>query len=376
MTVKRWRDKWVVDFIDHSGKRQRRVSPVQTRRGAEDHEAELKNASSISTPSSESSGEGRLNDFAKEWLTTYVAVNNKPSEVVNKESALRVHLLPFFENCRLRDISARDIERYKAAKLDQTSPQKKRPISAKSVNNHLAILRKMLATAVDWNLLDRLPRIKKLKVAPSKFDWLTQDESARFLDAIDKHYAQWRAIFWIALRAGLRRGEIFALQWDDVDLIARILTVRRSVYRGKLVAPKGGRERSIPMTGQLTQVIKAHRSATMLKSEFLFPKEAGSLSKHQDHIDRPLHGALKRAGLRRMRFHDLRHSFASQLVTRGRSLKEVQELLGHESITMTMRYAHLAPERMRDAVSVLDADKTETKTTPSVEQSESKNSAG
>ena len=109
------------------------------------------------------------------------------------------------------------------------------------------------------------------------------------------------------------------------------------------------------MTDRLAGVLKEHRAATMLKSEFVFPAENGSLTTHQDHVDRPLHGALKRAGMRRIRFHDLRHSFASQLVSAGRSLKEVQELLGHESIQVTMRYAHLAPERMRDAVAVLDS---------------------
>ena len=93
---------------------------------------------------------------------------------------------------------------------------------------------------------------------------------------------------------------------------------------------------------------------TLLKGDLVFPADDGTLSIHQDHVDRPLKGALKLAGLRNIRFHDLRHAFASQHVSAGRSIKEVQELLGHETIQMTMRYAHLAPERMRDAVEALE----------------------
>jgi integrase len=357
MTVTRWRGKWVVDYYDASGARLRRVSPVQTRRGAEAFEVELRTAEPVSSTSTASSAKEattvRLADFAPEWLTTYAVVNNKPSEVVGKESTLRVHLLPFFENRRLDEISARDVERYKAEKLD---PKREGgPLSPKTVNNHLTILRKLLASAIEWGLLEKLPVIRKLKVPASKFDWLTQEESERFLKAVDQHHSQWRALFWAALRTGLRRGELFALEWDDVDLVAKSITVRRSVYRGKLVPPKNGRTRTVPMTDRLTAVMKEHRAKTMMRGEYVFPGEDGSLTTHQDHVDRPLHGALKRAGLRRITFHSLRHSFASQLVSAGRSLKEVQELLGHESIQVTMRYAHLAPERMREAVSVLDS---------------------
>lgn len=383
MTAKRWRNQWVVDFINSSGKRIRRVSPVQTKRGAEQFEHELRlqleaghdpgsavRGSSTSTPSSqttevadasepEQGPSPRFDEFAVEWLRSYVVPNLKPSAVVNRESTLRVHLIPFFGNLRLDEITPRLIEAYKAEKLERGRAQHAKvqgpQLSPKSVNNHLAILRKLLATAEEWELLDRVPKVRKLRAAPGAFDWLTAEESARFLAAVEEHYPQWRTLFWIALRTGMRRGEIFGLEWDAVDLDARIVTVNHSVYRGRLDAPKSGKSRAIPMTARLAQVISEHRAASMMKSRFLFPGDDGKAPRHLDHVDRPLHGALKRAGLRRIRFHDLRHSFASQLVSAGRPLKEVQELLGHGSMTMTMRYAHLAPERMRDAVEVLEA---------------------
>lgn len=117
---------------------------------------------------------------------------------------------------------------------------------------------------------------------------------------------------------------------------------------------KGGKARTLPLTRDVTEVLKSSRKGA--RDAFLFPSKDGKLSRHQGHADRPLKGALKRAGLRPIRFHDLRHSFASQLASGGRSLKEVQEVLGHESTAVTMRYAHLAPGRMREAVAVLDGD--------------------
>lgn len=352
MTVTRWRKKWTVDFTLPSGQRVRRVSPVQTKRGAEEYALTLRHGLSTSMPSS-TGPTPTFREFAVEWLATYAVANNRPSEVVAKESILRVHLIPFFDNRKLEQIGPRDIEAYKALKLH--GQRGERHLSAKSINNHLVVLRKCLVTAIEWGFLDKLPTIRRLPVPPAKFDWLNQEESQRFLAAIAKHYPQWEALFWLALRTGMRRGELFALSWGDVDLVAGRVTVRHSVYRGRFVAPKSGRERTIPLTHGVVEVVQLHRADTLLKGELVFPGKGGGLTLHQDHVDRPLHGALKLAGLRRLRFHDLRHSFASQLASAGRSLKEVQELLGHQSIQMTMRYAHLAPGRLREAVEVLES---------------------
>lgn len=349
MAVKRHRGKWVVEF-KFDGKRLRRVSPVQTKRGAQQYEIELRLALSTSTPCSDEPGAEvpRLAEFAPEWLTTYAAVNNKASEVIAKESVLRVHLLPFFGNRRLDEIRGRDIERYKADRL-------KRGLSPKTVNNHLTVLRKLLVTAQEWEMIEHVPRVRRLKAAMPDFDWLRPDESRRFLAAVERYYPQWKALFWTALRTGLRRGELFALEWDAVDLPARRVDVRQSVNRGRLTTPKSGKGRSIPLSRRLTVVLAELRAGQPKRVRFLFPGADGGLTTHQDHVDRPLKGALKKAGLRSIRFHDLRHSFASQLISAGRSLKEVQELLGHSTLTMTLRYAHLAPERMRQAIDALDA---------------------
>lgn len=360
MAVTRHRGKWIVDFTDEHGKRVQRISPVQTKRGATAFEAELREAALERAPVSSTSSVSStrtpkaptLAVFAPEWLATYAVVNNRPSEVVSKEMILRTHLLPFFDNLSLDAITAKDIEAYKASKLQPADGSS--PLSVKTINNHLTVLRRLLMTAEEWEVIERVPPIRRLKEPSSGYDWLNASESRRFLSAIEQHYPQWTALFWTALRTGLRRGELFALHWEDLDFARAQLQVHRSVFRGRLGPTKTGRGRTVPMTAELKAKLEQHRRRRRGRTAIVFPAASGELTVHQDQVDRPLHGALKKAGLRRVTFHSLRHSFASQLVSAGRTLKEVQELLGHSSIHTTMRYAHLAPERMREAVSVLD----------------------
>ncbi|MEM7675436.1 MAG: site-specific integrase [Myxococcota bacterium] len=297
-----------------------------------------------------------LKTFAPEWLRTYAVVNNRPSEVVSKEMILRVHLIPFFGEQPLDEISAKDIEVYKATKL---KPTEGKPLKAKTINNHLVVLRRLLATAEEWSLIDRTPSVRRLRPAAPSFDWLNARESRRFLRVIDTDYPQWSALFWMALRTGLRRGELFALRWNDIDFSDGSVRVVRSVYRGRLGPTKNGKERTVPMTSTLAKRLKIHRvgrgAPRANENGVVFPAANGKMALHQDQVAKPLGGALRKAGLRRMTFHALRHSFASQLVSAGRSIQEVQELLGHSSIQTTMRYAHLAPERMREAIATLEA---------------------
>lgn len=375
MAVLRRRGKWIVDVYTADGRRLRRVSPVQTKRGALAFEKELlaNGGSSTSRPCSSSddsteapspttspapaeptSSAPGFSDFAVEWLGTYAVNNNKPSEVVNKESALRVHLIPFFENRPIDTITARDIEAYKAAKLaGEGCPRG--PIKAKTVNNHLVILGKLLRTAEEWGVLETVPKIRRLKAEEAPFDWLRPEESKKYLAAAEAHYPQWSAMLWLALRTGMRRGELFALRWENADFGNRLITVRHSAFRGKLGPTKNSKVRQIPISSRLMQVLQAHERDKGRHSPFVFPNRDGKLSRHMDHVNRPHHGSLEAAGLRRIKFHELRHTFASQLVTAGRSLAEVQELLGHKSVEQTMRYAHLSPDRMHSAVEALEA---------------------
>jgi integrase len=281
-----------------------------------------------------------LDVFSKEFIENYADVNNRPSETRMKRSIFKHHLGPALGAKRLDEIGPRDVEAYKKLKLDAGR-------AAKSINNDLTILRKTLAIAREWGIIEHLPGIRWMKVPKPKFDFLTFDEAERLVKAAD---GDWPTTILVALRTGLRVGELLALRWDDVDLVAGRLMVRRSDWRGHVGPPKNGKTREVPLSPEAVAALRRHRH---LRGDLVFSFESGR-ALTENELRRPLYRACKRAGLRRIGWHVLRHSFASHLAMRGVAIKAVQELLGHSSIEMTMRYAHLSPDVRRDAVLLLD----------------------
>jgi integrase len=215
------------------------------------------------------------------------------------------------------------------------------------LRNILAVLSKMLRVAREWGFLETVPAIKLPRAPMPEFDFLTFEEADRLLAAADP---QWRTMILTALRSGMRMGELRALRWEDVDLVAGRIMLRQAAWQGEVGTPKSGKPREIPMTVGLVAALKTRR---YLKSELVFCNQRGGMLGHGE-LGKPLARACRRAGLRRVGWHVLRHTFASHLVMRGVPLKAVQELLGHATIQMTMRYSHLAPEIGRQAVAVLE----------------------
>lgn len=277
--------------------------------------------------------------FAEEFLKNYVAANNKPSEAAAKKRILEQHILPVLGEMNLDAIGVKEIERYKARKLEEK-------LSRKTVNNHLHVISKMLRVAVEWSELATAPRAKLLKVGKSEFDFLDFEEARRLVEACT---GQLRTMVVTLLNTGLRWGELVALRWQDVDLKAGRIVVRQNVWRGHIGTPKGGRAREIPLNEAVLSVLREHRH---LRGEWVFCTDGGTRLGDQAETSR-LESACRRAGLRNVTWHVLRHTFASHLVMRGVPIKAVQELLGHQDIQTTMRYAHLAPSVMRDAVAAL-----------------------
>lgn len=161
---------------------------------------------------------------------------------------------------------------------------------------------------------------------------------------------EWRTMILLGLRTGLRQGELLALRWQDVDLVAGRVLVRQNVVRGHIGTPKSGKGREVPLGDEVRATLKAHRH---LRGQYVFCNGNGVMWTKGE-AKGPLWKACRKAGLRTISWHVLRHTFASHLVMRGAPLKAVQELLGHSTIQMTMRYAHLGPEIVRDAVKLLD----------------------
>lgn len=343
---------WVCDnWIAQQDGTKRQVRKLfKTQGEAQDYEASLRLGLSpvqatsqgpmavVAHAPTEVSATPNVADFAPRFLA-YSESENKPSETYTKRYILRLHLEPAFRQ-PLDRIGKADIDAYKAAKL-------KAGVAKKTVNNHLAVLRKLLNLAEEYKVIASTPKLRALKLEEQDFTFLDFDETDRLLAVIP---ARWRPMVFVALRTGLRIGELLALKWEDIDLKAGRLVVKRTLWNGQENAPKGGKRREIPLSRATVGVLQSIRSLR----EYVFTTPEGVRLTHSMVKD-VVPSACKLAGLsKRATFHDLRHTFASHLVMRGRSLKEVQELLGHSTIAMTMRYAHLAPDVKKDAVEALD----------------------
>src|SRR4029077_19627910 len=133
-----------------------------------------------------------------------------------------------------------------------------RLLNPKTINNVLTTLRHMLQVARKRELIDRLPEILRMKAPPSTFDFLTFEESERLIAHAE---GQWRTMIIVALRTGLRRGELLGLRWEDVDLVSGRLYVRESYVRGVFGTPKSGKPREVPLSNQARQALETHRRA-------------------------------------------------------------------------------------------------------------------
>lgn len=277
-------------------------------------------------------------------MATYVLANNTPSEQAMKASILRHHLLPAFGDMTLDAIKMHPIEVLKAALLDKG-------LGRKRVNNILARLGKMLHYAHEIELIESVSRVKLLKLPTQKFDFFTYEELERLLDAAKADSE--RTALLLGAEAALRQGEAMALEWGDIDLVAGVLTVRCSSWKGVVGTPKSARDRKVPLTERLKAALKTHRH---LRSELVFVHRDGTPFT-QSTIKTALRFGCKGAGLRVVGSHVLRHTFCSHLATRDAASKAIQELVGHSTLSMTLRYTHLAPSALHEAIGLLDQHK-------------------
>jgi integrase len=220
----------------------------------------------------------------------------------------------------------------------------------KTVNNVLAVLGKLLKTAVDWNVIDRMPCVVRLLPTPkSSVSFHDFDEYERLLHAAQDD-RQAHLIVLLGGEAGLRCGEMMALEWSDLDLAKRQLCVIRSDWKGQVTTTKGGRLRDIPLTERLAAALRAHRH--LKGPRVLCADDGAPLSQRE--VQGLVARAARRANLRNVGVHILRHTFCSRLAMRGAATRAIQELAGHQQITTTQRYMHLSPAAIENAIRLLE----------------------
>ena len=350
MAVRKIRGWWTVDFM-FNFERLRRRSPQNSKGAAEAFEAHLRREVAVhgSVPAMLKALRPTLAPacptlaaFVPRWFEGYVIGNNRPKEQKQKTSTFRAHLLPAFGSLRLDAITLERIERYKGQK-------KLGGLTAKTINNHLAALHRCLATAKEWGVLAELPPMKPMKLGRPSYRFLSEDEEATLLAAAPAD--QLRSLILVALRTGLRFSELTALRWEDLDLVRGQVTVQRSMVEGNVGPTKNGRTRHVG----LTRDALAELRGIPRTQELVFHHGGSPL--HQRVMIVRIRRLCARAGIERATWHDFRHTFASRLVSRGAPLLAVQRLLGHADIAMTMRYAHLAPDQLGQAIALLEDDR-------------------
>lgn len=289
----------------------------------------------------------------------------KPSQTISIESHWVNHIQPFWGARDLEETSPRLIIEWTAALQEpydfKTQTGRKR--SNKTINNILTTFNTMLNRAEAWELAPRgLPRAKLFRLAKPEIEFYTFEQFRRLEDAASAVGEDAVLVVELGARAGLRAGEILALAPTDVHAVKDELLIQRSTWYGHTGTPKGGKPRRVPISAQLAKAIRLRRGLFVLshgKGQALTIRRLRSILQA---VERAA-GFMPATG----KIHKLRHTYASHLVMLGVAIAVVRELLGHEHIETTMRYAHLAPTAKDAAVAILLGDRQETIPAPRTE---------
>jgi integrase len=307
-------------------------------------------------------------NYADGWLDTYAEVECKPSTKRSYEQLLRLHVTPRFGAKKLTDIRREEIKQF-LSELAATTRQIDQVLVPKYAKNTLRLivcaLRTVLNAAVEDGLIEsnpasRVGRFAKTEKPAHQASAMSRTESEKFLTAVTEICPEWQPFFLTALRAGLRKGELIALKWGDVQFGEspqdpnRYILVQRNYSHGRFTSPKSKKSRRVDLSKQLRAALLELRDSRLLAAmmagktsiadDLVFPSQVGTVIKPDNIMPRYMEPALEKAGLRRFRFHDLRHTFGSLLIQDGASLAYVKEQMGHSSIQITVdSYGHLIP---------------------------------
>ncbi len=379
------RRTWFIDYIAGDGSRVRQAigggedarrlaQRVLTQREAE-AQLGIHRLPAMRTPT--------LGAFAADWLDRN-RVRLRPKTIELYDDLLTHHLLPAFGARHLGAITARDVEAYLASKSQERRRARARtpegrvlrdkrgravwidvPYAAKTINHTLTLLKTILEDARRLRHLSENPAEHVKPVASRHVDevrFLEPAEIARLLDAAEE---PWRTLYLLAVHTGLRRGELCALRWRDVDLEARRLFVRRQRQRirdgdryildERPPKTRAGRRAIEDLAPSVCQALRDLPRGDDPAVDYLFLSRAGG-PLDPDNIDRALGRHVQLAGLPEFSLHALRHTHASLCIAAGMNPKELQVRMGHSSITVTMdRYGHLFQTAYQGTGERLDA---------------------
>jgi integrase len=308
---------------------------------------------------------GRLTvvEYLQRWLTDTARYQVSEGTLERYERTCRNHLVPFFGRLRLRDLTAAHVRAFKARKIEEG-------LNPNTVGVMQGVLATALNQAVDDDLIPSNPasRVKKAATrgqSPMR-SRSSQEEASRLLRAAEGTRGE--ALMTLALRTGMRQGELAALRWEDIDLAGKpSITVRRSAdtrTKTRVFTTKTGKERKIRIGPRTVEVLKAHRAGQLeeriaatswVDPSLVFPNTKGKI-RRRDSVMCSLRRFLGEAGLPvGVRFHDLRHTAGTLALRQGIPLHAVSRMLGHSDPAMTLRrYAHVLEDMREDAARAMD----------------------
>lgn len=303
------------------------------------------------------------------WLSIYVRGHVKEKTKERYELAVNNHIVPYIGDKDVRKITSLEIQEFINI-LYESGGENSTGLSPRTVNSSRTILKTALKQAVGAGVIDKNPAVftKPIKVERSEIQVLTKLECQRLVQTA---YKESNKAFWIAvviaLETGLRKGEVFGLRWRDIDFDKKCISVDTTIVTGNhgmkiqnSTKTKGSR-RTIDITDTLIAKLQEYKvwqerylsaiGATDKSDGFLITSEVGTVKDPNNFTYVAFKRMLKNAGLSNsIRFHDLRHTHASQLLQAGVDVKSVSERLGHSSIRITLdTYAHVLPS-MKDSV--------------------------
>lgn len=324
-------------------------------------------------PGADQSG-ASFRDAAAEYLRYVGEVRQiDPKTVADYRGVINGYLLEEFGDTAIEKVTPDLIDAYKEKLLSGEKPEGERRLSNRTIVRHLTVLHGIFKRAKRvWGLKSN-PAAAELVERPKvvytgEFDALDRDEIE--LLATTAESAQDAAIYKTAAFTGLRQGELLGLRWKHVDFVGGLIHVRRNFTGGEEKIPKGKRVRSVPMMPDVIDTLAAlkEREHFAAEGDLVFCSEVGN---HLDHFElrKRFYAALEAAGLRRIRFHDLRHAFGTAAITKLDPYA-VQSYMGHQHYSTTQRYLHHKPRR-EDAAALAEAFGAE-QTAPEREGAESK----
>jgi integrase len=289
-------------------------------------------------------------EFAARWLKAHTAKQLKGSTAVYYGGV--IERLASLNDRQMADITTGDLDDYLAKRLEI--------VSRNTARNDVTVIKLLFRAAkkqgyIKVNPAEDLDRPKREK---SSIELLTPDEVGIFLNSCDR--GLYCVAFLTAIRTGLRAGELWGLQWGDIDWRSKKIHVRRSVWAKTFQTPKSDHSiRTVDVPDSLLSELKAWKLACPISEhDLVFPTKKGGITKHDCAIKRHFLPALRRAGLRHVSFHSLRHTNASMRIQYGQSPKYISQQLGHSSIQITMDiYGHLFKDTdfARQQVDLLEA---------------------